>query len=234
MLNRVLCAVWMIALPISIAMAEGDVASSSLLVRQTPAATQPEDGPPHALRQLSLFAVAPPMPRMIQQHDLVQIIVREQSQARSSQELDTKKQYKLDGKIARFPQLDLSELLQLRVGAGRVTDLPELKLDLKNDFKGDGDYRRRDDLSARITAEVIEVLPNGNLILEARTHIKTDKEEAIMKVTGVCRSEDVTAANTVLSNQLHNLTIEKVHQGELRRTTEKGIIAKVFDVLFAF
>ena len=33
---------------------------------------------------------------------------------------------------------------------------PEMKLESKNDFKGEGDYKREDDFSARLTAEVVE------------------------------------------------------------------------------
>ena len=89
-------------------------------------------------------------------------------------------------------------------------------------------------VAAGVPALSTYLLPNGNLVLEARTHIKTDREEQIMKVTGVCRPQDVTASNTVLSNQIHNLRIEKMHKGELPRSTEKGIIAKALETIFAF
>lgn len=188
----------------------------------------------HALRQMSMFAIAPPEPRTFQRHDLIQVIVREQTQARSSHELDLDKRFRLEGSIPRSPSWSLTDLLQLQLAAGRTTDRPELRADFRNRFEGDGDFRRRDDLTARITAEVIEVLPNGNLILEARSKIKIDKEEAIMRVTGVCRPEDVTSTNTILSNQIHNLNINREHAGELRKTNQKGIITQVLDTLFAF
>jgi flagellar L-ring protein precursor FlgH len=107
-------------------------------------------------------------------------------------------------------------------------------MDFAKDFKGDAEYKREDEFTTRLTAEVIEVLPNGNLILESRTYIQTDEEEAAIKVTGICRPEDVSAANTVFSHQMHDLKIQKMHKGELKRTNEKGIIAKILDTLFAF
>ncbi len=181
-----------------------------------------------------MFAVAPVEPRVFNEHDLIEIIVRESSSAESTQETETKKKYKLDGSISAWPDLSLSDLLNLQAYAGRTVGLPEVKVDFKKDFKGEGDYVREDDFTARLTAEVIEVLPNGNLVIEARTHIKTDEEEASIKVTGVCRPDDVTAANSVLSNQIHDLKVEKVHKGQLKKANEKGIIAKFFDTIFAF
>jgi flagellar L-ring protein FlgH len=222
--------------PASIAAPPNDAPSSSLMVT-TPVevpADLPNNESPNALRSVSLFAVAPPKPRAFQQHDLVQIIVRETSQAKSSQDLQTKKDYKLDVKVPQWPNFNLQDLLNLRLNAGDNSNNPAAQLDAKNNFKGQGDYERKDDLTARLTAEVIEVLPNGNLVLEARTQIKTDDEEQSMKATGICRPADITAANTILSNQIHDLKIQKLHKGELRKANEKGILAKAVDLIFAF
>lgn len=188
----------------------------------------------HPLRRSSMIAVAPPKPREFAVHDLVQIVVRETSRVNSEQSVESEKRYDLQGSIEAWPDLRLADLLEFQVRAGRTTDLPRVDVGIDKEFEGEGEYERNDDLSARLTAEIIEVLPNGNLILEARTYIKTDTEEATMKVTGTCRPQDVTAANTVLSNQLHDLRIEKMHEGQLRKTAEKGLIAKLFDAIFAF
>lgn len=209
--------------------------TSSLMARSLGNAESVDaNGEQHALRAGSMFAVAPAKPRKFAQHDLLQIIVQESSKAESTHETEAKKDYKLDGKVSAWPDLNLQDLLNLRLFAGRSAGLPELGLDFAKDFKGDAEYKREDEFTTRLTAEVIEVLPNGNLILESRTYIKTDEEEAAIKVTGICRPEDVSAANSILSNQMHDLKIEKMHKGELKRTNEKGIIAKMLDTIFAF
>ncbi len=213
------------------------IPTSSLLndVRPEPlrdAAGRPR--PDHMLQQSSLFAVSPPEPRTFRVHDLLQIVVRENSKASSSQELDAKKDYKLDIKVPDWPDFRLEDLLNFQIMAGSTAADPKLKVESKKDFKGEGNYEREDDMTARITAEVMEVLPNGNLIVEAHSLIRTDKEEASLKVTGMCRPEDVTAANTVQSSQLHDLKIEKMHKGELREASKKGLIAKILDTVFAF
>jgi len=195
---------------------------------------QQENGLPHGLLDSSMFAIAPPEIRSYKKHDLVQIIVRESSRAESTQELDTGKKYRLDSKISAWPHMDLTDILQLQLMAGNTTDLPEVKVDMKKIFEGEGDYNREDDFTARLTAEILDVLPNGNLILEARTFIKTDEEEATLRVSGVCRPEDISPANSILSNLIHDLKIEKIHTGELKKTNEKGLFAKILDVLFAF
>ena len=210
----------------------GDLAPSSSLLVTTPVTPNPrneKDYEPHALRDVSLFAIAPPEPREYVVHDLVQIIVRETSTARSSQDLETTKESTYDGKLKDFPIYNWSDFLVDNNG-----QLPAMGLEFTKEFTGEGDYERKDDLTARVTAEVIEVLPNGNLVLEARTYIKTDKEEQSMKVTGICRPEDITTLNTLNSNQIHDLTIEKVHKGELKDVGKKGLFTKALETIFAF
>lgn len=216
---------------------EGNDGTTSLMAQAYAADVQRaarEEDHPHAMRAVSLFAIEQPEPRVFQKHDLIQIIVREVSKAESTQEVKAEKDHEITADVNAFPDARLSDLLQLQLMAGRAANLPRLDVQSGKKFEGKGEYEREDEFTARLTAEVIEVLPNGNLILEARTHIKTDEEEATMKVTGVCRPDDVTPANTVLSNQIHDLSVEKVHKGELKKANEKGIIAKVFDAVFAW
>ena len=222
--------------------AEG-TASSSLLVRPQAGAAAPSGSPaapgapefePHALRSLSQFAIAPAEARLYHEHDLIEIVVRETTSAKSTHALETEKETKLKGKVAQWPDLQLANLADGFFRAGSTDGLPAVDFQFKKEFTGDGDYERRDDFTARLSAEVIQILPNGNLILESRTRIKNDDEESVLKVTGVCRPEDVTPANTILSTQLHDLRIEKIHQGELKKANSKGILTKILDAIFAF
>lgn len=209
-------------------------ASSSLLITPPAPSLGAPLAEPHGLRAVSMFALASPEARLFQEHDLIEIIVRETSRAKSSHELETKKDLKLTGEIAAWPDLRVEDLIDFMIRAGRTSDLPKLNVKFKNEFDGDGEYERRDEFTARLTAEVVEVLPNGNLILESRTWIKTDEEESILKLTGICRPEDVTPGNSILSTQLHDLKIEKIHSGELKKANQKGLLTKILETIFPF
>ena len=52
-------------------------------------------------------------------------------------------------------------------------------------------------------------------------------------MTGICRSQDVSPVNTVLSSQIYDLQFEKINSGELKKANEKGLITKIFDFFFA-
>ena len=185
-----------------------------------------EEGLPitNQLEATSLFAVMPQKPRVFKEHDLVQIVVRETTRIASFQGLETDKDFGIAGGVRAFPGLNDVDLL----------NYTQVDLAGEKEFEGEGEYAREDDLTTRLTAEVIEILPNGNLVLEARTRIKTDDEEMFTQLTGTCRPDDVTAANTILSNQIFNLEIEKRHYGQVRDAANKGILARILDAVFAF
>ena len=107
-------------------------------------------------------------------------------------------------------------------------------MNFSRSFEGEGDYARKDALADRITARVVDVKPNGNLVLEARKFVQNDDEKLELVLTGYCRAEDVTADNSVLSTQMYNLDLRKQHSGELRRASKKGLLTKLLDFVFNF
>jgi len=211
--------------------------TSSVLAqnKSNPAPPVPADTDPAiALSAYAWFNVPQPLPVVWRKHDHVQIIIRETSTARSQQELDTSKEYESKGEIKDFPQLTLNDILDGILKASKNANPAKLDINYENKFSGDGRYTRTDDLSARLTAEVIEVQPNGHLVLEARTFVQTDLETSTIVLSGAADPQLVTPAGTILSNQLFDLRVVKTHQGELKQATKKGLLARVLDTIFAF
>ena len=89
-------------------------------------------------------------------------------------------------------------------------------------------------LDARVAAQVIDVKPNGNLVIQARKQIIQDGEIKDMVLSGTARQDDVTTENTVLSSQLADLRVDVQHEGELKKSSSKGIFTRALETLFAF
>ncbi len=209
-------------------------ASLMAIALSRPSRFEKEPVAPGTIEAMSLFAVRSAEERHFSRHDLVQIVVREQSRAKSDSELDTKKDYTLAAEVA-WANFSFDAFGQPGVATTSGShDAPVFEAVGRKKLKGEGDYSRNDEFTTRMTAEVIEVLPNGNLVLEARTTISSDKEMTCIKLTGMCRPEDITSANTVLSNQIHDLKIEKMNTGFVKDAADKGILAQVLDAIFAF
>lgn len=228
------------ALSLTCLLAAGPAASgqtSSILAQAQANPTPPPPAdvdPALSLHAMAWFTVPQPQPVVWRKHDHVQIIIRETSTARSSQALDTSKDYDLQAEIKDFPQLTINDLLEGILKASENANPAKLDIAYKNEFKADGKYLRSDDFSARVTAEVIDVWPNGHLVLEARTYVQTDQETSTILLSGVCDPQLVTPAGTILSNQLFDLRVIKMHEGQLKKTTKKGLIPRVLETIFAF
>jgi flagellar L-ring protein FlgH len=185
-----------------------------------------------SLMSVSYFAVPVPEPRTMRKHDLVTIIIREESKLSSDGTTELKKSADLDARLQEFLKLNLKNFAL--EGGAEGDNPPSIKLGGSRNFKGEGKVERDDSFIARITAEVIDVRPNGTVAVQARKLIKTDEEEQEFILTGILRSLDVTPDNTVLSTQIYNLELQKNHKGAVRDTSKRGFIPKIIDAINPF
>jgi len=87
----------------------------------------------------------------------------------------------------------------------------------------------REALSFSIAAMVVDIRPNGNLVLEARKNIRVNDNLWETALTGICRPEDIAPDNVVLSRDLIDLEIQKEDQGHLRDGYKRGWFSRWFD-----
>jgi len=212
--------------------------SSLYLTDPTPPARQKNMIHNPVLEKSSYAAVLPLPPREFAVQDLVTIVIREQSSATLESNLETEKELTLRGETTRFPSVNLLNLLQGELNPsnrdGDANNFPGVDVSVTNDFEGEGDYERRDTMTTRLTARVVDIKPNGTLALEARTNIQNDEEKLTINVTGYARPDDIAADNTVLSTQMYDLRVKKQHEGEVRNANKKGILTKILDTIFNF
>lgn len=197
-----------------------------------PAVTRAPAQAPIALAEVSLMSVKPAKPTEYAEHDLVTIIISERSKMDRSQEAESSKEYDNSFSVEEF--MDLINLLETRIEKTSDARLPGFGVTSENEFEGEGSYKREDRFTDRITARVVEIKPNGTLLLEARRQFKTDEEETVVLLSGVCRVEDITSANTIQSNQLFDLVMDVQNSGDLQRSTRKGLIPRILEGLLNF
>jgi flagellar L-ring protein precursor FlgH len=208
----------------------GSASAQSLFLRSVsePAAI----GNQQELRATSMYLVEPPEPREFKVHDIIYIIINENSIARSQQSLESTKvnqaRNRLNGVIDPF------KLLELRLEGSSVDNLALLDMQVQNLYQGEGEYDRNDQIIARIAAEVIDVKPNGNIVLQAKKSVQTDDETKSIVLSGVARQADITLENTLLSSQIADMRLDMQHEGDLPKSAKKGIVTRALETLFAF
>jgi len=96
---------------------------------------------------------------------------------------------------------------------------PLLAANSSTQLKGTGTTANNSNLLTNLTGQVIAVLPNGNLVIEAQRQIYMNKENETMIVRGVVRPNDIATDNSVVSTQLGNLEIELKGKGIISDST---------------
>ena len=99
-------------------------------------------------------------------------------------------------------------------------------------FKADGSSTSTNRASGRVSVTVVEVEPNGNMVVEGTQSIWQNKNEHKITLRGVVRRDDVTYANTVSSAQVADATIRFDGKGPLNSKQRQGILTQIFNILF--
>ncbi len=99
-------------------------------------------------------------------------------------------------------------------------------------FKGGGTTSRSGELAATLTARVVEVLPNGDLVLEGAREIDINGDRQIVVLTGVVRQADLGRNNVVLSPSIGQLRIRYFGRGLIRDNLKPGWLVRILNKIF--
>jgi flagellar L-ring protein precursor FlgH len=99
-------------------------------------------------------------------------------------------------------------------------------------FNADGAASSKNTTRANVTVTVVDVQPNGNLVLEGTQSIWNNKNEHKITFKGICRPEDVTANNTISSTKIAGATVRFDGKGPLNAKQRQGILTQIFNFLF--
>lgn len=148
--------------------------------------------------------------------DLVTIVVEERATLQDSLQADSKKDSKAN----------------VSDGTGLLSFIKGLGLNASNSFSGSDSVKNNKTLSTRISALVVEVLPNGNLVVEGTRRVSAVDSELTAVVRGVVRPQDVRPDNTVPSYLLANAEVIIKGKGVSSTVRKPGIITQILNVLF--
>jgi flagellar L-ring protein precursor FlgH len=171
-----------------------------------------------------LFQKSDP-PAQVRMHDLITIVVDEKSAVTSSGQLDRRKTGKFDAELKNWISLRPWSLKPSPMSNGQ----PKANGTLDSQYQADAQLETKDALSFRISAEVVDVRPNGNLVVEAHHRIQVNEDVWVASLRGVIRREDVLPNNTVLSQNVAELEIEKKEVGNVRDGYRRGWLVRLYD-----
>jgi len=145
--------------------------------------------------------------------DVVMILISESASATNRVRNNSSKSTSLSGGIS-VGSIDESADLGLRGG-----------------YSGSGEVERTDRFVARMAAQVVEVLPNGDFIVEGKQNLMINGERRNIAVRGQVRQVDISSDNSIPSARLANAEIDYDGKGWVSRSAKPGLINRIFSFL---
>jgi flagellar L-ring protein precursor FlgH len=121
-------------------------------------------------------------------------------------------------------------LLGGTVGAalGGVNLLGATSLDSSDTFKGQGDASQSNSLTGDISVTVVEVIPNGNLVVRGEKWVTINQGEEVIRFGGIVRPADISPDNSIPSTKVADARIIYSGDGLVNEATQQGWMARFF------
>ena len=173
----------------------------------------------------------PPPKKQIRIHDLITIRVDEKSSTLVEGSLERRKNSSYFAALTDWLKLDGLKAVR---PAPQANGDPTIAGSQKQLLRSEATLETLESIKFEIQAEVADIMPNGNLVLEAHKTIKTHEESWDYSITGICRPEDVAADNTVMSAKLFGPKLDFRPNGQISDSIKRGWLLRVMDLLHAF
>lgn len=101
-------------------------------------------------------------------------------------------------------------------------------------FEGTGSTSRATTLETNLTARVIDVLPNGYLVVEGMREIHVNNENQSVYLTGVVRPDDIGSNNIVRSSAIAQMSVRLQGKGIVSQPIKPGWLYKILNGILPF
>jgi len=121
------------------------------------------------------------------------------------------------------------------LGIGQIESAtPHVGAEADSTFSGTGSVDRSENISIRLAAIVLQILPNGNLAVAGRQEVRVNGDLRELQVAGVIRPEDIRADNTISWDKIAEARISYGGRGTITDVQQPRYGQQIFDVIFPF
>ncbi len=178
------------------------------------------------LERASWLYEPPPEPRPIRLHDIITVLVDEKSVVISEGEIDRRKNASLDAVLSDWVLLRNMTMFPDPQSAGE----PRIKGKIDKKYRADSQFESRDSMIFRVAVAVVDIRPNGNLVVEGTRYIQNNEEVWEYSLSGEVRPDDLNKqTNSVRSEAVADLRIIKRESGNVRDGYRRGWVQSILD-----
>ena len=161
--------------------------------------------------------------------DLITVLVDESTSLTSSQQTSREKSSNIANEVKQFLFSPIASKFGTKKG-----ELPKTEISTSSGSEGGGLVTNRQTLRSRASVIVVDVLPNGNFIIEGVRAVSFSGQQYYAKLRGVVRPYDVSRTNTILSSSIADARIEYVSQGSLSNAEKEGWLSRTLNKINPF
>ena len=161
-------------------------------------------------------------PRARNVGDILTVVVQEQQSVKNEDKVERKNDTSLAARLESFSLSDKTF---------QSNTLPRIDIRKEQDFNGEAKQNSTSDVRASIAVIVVDVQPNGNLVVAGTRSVTVNDETRTLRVSGIVRQLDITSGNTVGSAQVADARISISGEGANTRQVTRGPVGQLFDTL---
>ena len=166
--------------------------------------------------------------------DILNVRVQESNAAKRDAKTESSRTGTADASISSFffgTQAGTSTGSQVGKHKGSY---PAMKFSNATSHAGTGTIDNSDSITARFGVRVVDLLPNGNLIVEGIRNASYAGESQTIVLRGAVRPFDIQSDNTIYSYLLSDLQIRYVSSGVISSAKNKGWFMNFWDKISPF
>ena len=163
--------------------------------------------------------------RELKVNDIITVLVNYNSSMASDGNAENRKTSNLNAELKNWLKFDGKNLMPAPQNHGN------LKVDgqLDSQFRVDSSLELKDSLTFRIAVRVVDIQPNGNLVIEGHRDITINDEVWLQSISGVVRRSSIGPDRTVRSDEIDDLRITKRERGFIRDSYARGWFTEWYD-----
>ncbi|WP_239923497.1 flagellar basal body L-ring protein FlgH [Agaribacterium haliotis] len=154
--------------------------------------------------------------------DILTIVLQENTSANKSANIEITKDNELATTAANG-----GTVLGTTPGLGNMSLVTDLGME--REFTGESDADQSNSLRGSISVTVIDVYPNGTLLVRGEKWITLNRGDEFIRISGLIRPDDISPSNTVMSTKIANARIQYAGTGEFADAQQMGWASRFFN-----
>ena len=163
--------------------------------------------------------------------DIVLVRIVENSSGKKEANTDIERESIVSGGIASFFGFEKWLAERNRNFTASTSEIDAL---LTSELDTEAETERKDDMTATISARVVDITMDGNLMIRGYREVRINQENQFIILSGIVRPEDIGQDNSILSSHIADARIEYNGVGVLSDKQQPGWLAQALDVIWPF